>query len=151
MDDQSLQDFVKLRGKTRPCAFRVSKLQTTAPSTQEDSLPRPLLRGGGILSGAEALVEGLRYRPRTQATRATFDFILTIVAKNLGDMPQEIVRCAADATLEYLKDEHLKDFDKKKEIDDLLGVSLSPKEFNELVNLGKKITDYDAEDEATIP
>lgn len=65
-------------------------------------------------------------------------------------MPQEIVRCAADATLEYLKDEDLKDFD-KKEIDDLLGVSLSSKQFNELVNLGKKITDYDAEDEATIP
>lgn len=119
----------------------------------DQSLPRPLLRGGGILSGAEeALVEdGLRYRPRTQATRATFDLILTIVAKKLGDVPQEVVRSAADATLEYLKDEDLKDSDKKEEIDDLLGVSLSPKEFNELVSLGKKITDYDAEDEGTIP
>lgn len=132
MDDQSLQDFVKLTGKTR-------------------SLPRPLFTGGGILSGTEALVEGLRYRPRTQATRATFDFILTIVAKKLGDVPQEVVRSAADATLEYLKDEDLKDFNKKMENDDLLGVSLSSKEFNELVNLGKKFTDYDAEDEATIP
>ncbi|KAI7776183.1 hypothetical protein LA080_005755 [Diaporthe eres] len=126
-------------------------MDNQSSSTQEDSLPRPLLRDGGILSGAEALFEGLRYRPRTQATRATFDFILTIVAKNLGDVPQAVVRSAADATLENLKDEDLKDFDKKKEIDDLLGVSLSPKEFNELVNLGKKITDYDAEDEATIP
>ncbi|KAJ9142130.1 Pre-mRNA-splicing factor brr2 [Pleurostoma richardsiae] len=104
-------------------------------------------RGGGILSGADALVEGLRYRPRTQTTRATFDLILTIVANKLGDVPQEVVRSAADAALEYLKDEDLKDFDKKKEIDDLLGASLSPKEFNELVNLGKKITDYDADDE----
>src|SRR4029434_5454031 len=41
----------------------------------------------------------------------------------------------------------LKDFDKKKEIDDILGVSMNPKQFNELVNLGKKITDYDAQDE----
>lgn len=106
-----------------------------------------LSRGGGILSGAEALVEGLRYRPRTQATRATFDLILTIVSRNLGDVPQEVVRSAADATLEYLKDEDLKDFDKKKEVDDLLGVTLDPKAFNELVNLGKKITDYDAEDD----
>lgn len=106
-----------------------------------------LSRGGGILSGAEALVEGLRYRPRTQATRATFDLILTIVANNLGDVPQEVVRSAADATLEYLKDEDMKDFDKKKEVDDLLGVTLNPKEFNELMNLGKKITDYDAEDD----
>ncbi|KAJ4416368.1 Pre-mRNA-splicing helicase BRR2 [Gnomoniopsis sp. IMI 355080] len=106
-----------------------------------------LSRGGGILSGADALVEGLRYRPRTQATRATFDLILTIVSRNLGDVPQEVVRSAADATLEYLKDEDLKDFDKKKEVDDLLGVTLDPKAFNELVNLGKKITDYDAEDD----
>ena len=117
----------------------------------DQSLPRPPLRGGGILSGAEALSEGLRYRPRTQATQATFNFILTIVAKILGDVPQEVVRSAADATLEYLKDEYLKDFDKKKEIEDLLGASLSCKEFDELVNLGKKITDYDAEDEAIIP
>lgn len=106
-----------------------------------------LSRGGGVLTSAEALVEGLRYRPRTQTTRATFDLILTIVANNLGDVPQEVVRSAADAALEYLKDEDLKDFDKKKEIDDLLGISLNPKEFNELVNLGKKITDYDAEDD----
>lgn len=126
-------------------------MDNQSSSTQQDSLPRPLLRDGGILSGGEALFEGLRYRPRTQATRATFDFILTIVAKKLGDVPQEVVHSAADVTLEYLKDEGLKDFDKKEEIDDLLGVSLSPKEFNELVNLGKKITDYDAEDEATIP
>lgn len=104
-------------------------------------------RATGILGTADLLVEGLRYRPRTQATRATFDLILTLVASNLGDVSHEIVRSAADACLEYLKDDDMKDFDKKKEIDDLLGTTLSPKQFNELVNLSKKITDYDAEDE----
>jgi len=104
-------------------------------------------RGGGILSGADALIEGIRYRPRTQPTRDAFNLILTIVAEHLGDVPHEVVRSAADAVLEYLKDDDLKDFDKKKEIDDILGVSMSPKQFNELVNLGKKITDYDAQDE----
>ena len=105
------------------------------------------LRGQGILSAADALVEGLKYRPRTPATRATYDLILTITGTNLGDVPHEVVRSAADAVLELLKDEEMKDFDKKKEIDDLLGASMNPKEFNELVNLGKKITDYDAQDE----
>ncbi len=62
-------------------------------------------------------------------------------------MPNEVVRSAADAVLEYLKDDDLKDYDKKKEVDDILGISMSPKEFNELVNLGKKITDYDAQDD----
>ncbi|CAG8908804.1 unnamed protein product [Penicillium egyptiacum] len=105
------------------------------------------LRGQGILSAADAFVEGLKYRPRTPATRATYDFILTITGSQLGDVPHEVIRSAADAVLELLKDEDMKDFDKKKEIDDLLGTSMNPKEFNELVNLGKKITDYDAQDE----
>ncbi len=103
-------------------------------------------RGAGILAAAD-LVEGLRYRPRTPATRATFELILSLVATNLGDVPNEVVRSAADAVLEYLKDDDLKDFDRKKEVDDIFGSSMSPKEFNELINLGKKITDYDAQDE----
>ena len=105
------------------------------------------LRGQGILSAADALIEGLKYRPRTPATRATYDLILTITGTHLGDVPHEVVRSAADSVLETLKDEEMKDFDKKKEIDDLLGGAMNPKEFNELVNLGKKITDYDAQDD----
>lgn len=105
------------------------------------------LRGTGILSAADALVEDLKYRPRTPATRQTYDLILTTTANNLGDVPHEVVRSAADAILEILKDENMKDFDKKKEIDDLLGLTMGSKEFNELVNLGKKITDYSGQDE----
>ncbi|KAI9878001.1 MAG: DEIH-box ATPase [Pleopsidium flavum] len=105
------------------------------------------LLGTGILSAADALVEGLKYRPRTPATRATYDLILTTTANNLGDVAHDVVRSAADAVLELLKDENMKDFDKKKEIDDLLGTTMGSKEFNELVNLGKKITDYEAQDE----
>lgn len=101
----------------------------------------------GTISAADANVEGLRYRPRTPATRQIYDLILTTTANNLGDVPHEVVRSAADAILEFLKDEDMKDFDKKKEIDDLLGMSMGSKEFNELVNLGKKITDYDAQDD----
>ena len=105
------------------------------------------LRGSGILSAADAEVEGLRYRPRTPATRQTYDLIVTEVANRLGDVPHEVVRSAADAVLEFLKDDSMKDFDKKKEIDDLIGISMNAKEFNQLVNLGKKITDYDNQDD----
>ncbi|KAI9806814.1 MAG: DEIH-box ATPase [Piccolia ochrophora] len=108
------------------------------------------LRGTGILSAADALIEGIKYRPRTAATRATYDLILTTVAANLGDVPHDVVRSAADAVLETLKDEDMKDYDKKREIDDLLGSTMGAKEFNELVNLGKKVTDYDAQDEDEI-
>lgn len=104
-------------------------------------------RGAGILSAGDALIEGLKYRPRTPATRATYDLLLTVTANALGDVSQEIVRSAADAILEFLKDENMKDLDKKKEVDEIVGTTMTPKEFNELVNLGKKITDYDAQDE----
>ncbi|KND90243.1 Pre-mRNA-splicing factor brr2 [Tolypocladium ophioglossoides CBS 100239] len=82
-------------------------------------------RGTGLLGAHDALIEGITYRPRTPATRATFDLILTLVAGNLGDVPHEVVRSAADAVLEYLKDDDMKDLDKKKEVDDILGAALS--------------------------
>ena len=105
------------------------------------------MRGAGILSAGDALIEGIKYRPRTAATRATYDLLLTLTANALGDVSHEVVRSAADAVLETLKDDSIKDMDKKKEIDDLVGISMSSKEFNELFNLGKKITDYDAQDD----
>jgi pre-mRNA-splicing helicase BRR2 len=105
------------------------------------------IRGTGILSQQDLVVEGLKYRPRTAGTQETYNLITIIVARNLGDVPNTVMRSAADAVLEYLKDGEMKDFDKKKEIDDILGVTMGSKEFNELVNLGKKITDYDAQDE----
>lgn len=103
--------------------------------------------GAGNVAESNLDIEDLRYKPRTQATRATFELITTIVSKHLGDVPTHFTRSAADAVLEFLKDENMKDFDKKKEIDDLLGASMGPKEFNELVNLGKKITDFDTQDD----
>ena len=101
----------------------------------------------GATATADFNIEGLTYKPRTPATRATFELITTIVSKSLGDVPVATTRSAADAVLEYLKDDSLKDFDKKKEVDELLGTTMGAKEFNELVNLGKKITDYDAQDD----
>ena len=103
--------------------------------------------GFGAIATADLNIEGLTYKPRTPATRQTFDLITTIVSRSLGDVDPATTRSAADAVLEYLKDDTMKDFDKKKEVDDLLGTSMGAKEFNELVNLGKKITDYDAQDD----
>ncbi|KAL7799156.1 Sec63 Brl domain-containing protein [Trichoderma ceciliae] len=114
---------------------------------REQRKRKPDAQQAGVLGTNDTLIEGITYRPRTAATRATFDLILTLVANNLGDVPHDVVRSAADAALEYLKDDDMKDLDKKKEIDDILGSTLNPKQFNELINLGKKITDYDAQDD----
>ncbi|SMR51251.1 unnamed protein product [Zymoseptoria tritici ST99CH_1E4] len=105
-------------------------------------------RAAGILSQQDMNIEGLRYRPRTAATKDVYDLISTNVAQKMGgDYGLAVTASATDSVLEYLKDDSLKDFDKKKEIDDILGITSSSKEFNQLVNLGKKITDYDAQDD----
>jgi len=87
------------------------------------------------------------YRPRTAETREAFELILSSVHAQLGGQAQDIIRSAADAVLETLKNDKLKDFDKKKEIEELLGTT-STESFSQLVNLSKKITDYGADDEA---
>ncbi|EMD34630.1 hypothetical protein CERSUDRAFT_116803 [Gelatoporia subvermispora B] len=94
-------------------------------------------------------VEGITYRPRTAETREVYELILATVHQALGDQAQDVVRSAADAALETLKNENMKDFDKKKEIEELVG-SITNETFSQLVNLSKKITDYGAEDEATM-
>ncbi|KAL5507360.1 BRR2 [Sanghuangporus vaninii] len=91
-------------------------------------------------------VEGLTYRPRTAETREVYELILATVHQALGDQANDIVRSAADTVLETLKNESMKDFDKKKEIEEILG-SLPNETFSQLVNLSKKITDYGVEDD----
>ena len=91
-------------------------------------------------------VEGLTYRPRTAETREVYQHILSAVHASLGDQAQDIVRSAADTVLETLKNENMKDFDKKKEIEEVTG-QISTESFSQLVALSKKITDYGAEDD----
>ena len=91
-------------------------------------------------------MEGLTYRPRTAETREVYELILATVHQALGDQANDIVRSAADTILETLKNDSMKDFDKKKEIEEILG-SLPNETFSQLVNLSKKITDYGVEDD----
>ncbi|KAG6370880.1 putative RNA helicase [Boletus reticuloceps] len=94
-------------------------------------------------------VEGLTYRPRTAETREVYEFMLSAVHQTLGDQAQDIIRSATDTVLETLKNENMKDFDKKKELEEILG-SISNDTFSQLVALSKKITDYGAEDEMVV-
>jgi len=91
-------------------------------------------------------VEGLTYRPRTAETREVYELILSTVHLALGDQAQDVVRSAADTVLETLKSENMKDFDKKKEVEEVFG-PVTGETFSQLINLSKKITDYGAEDE----
>lgn len=47
-----------------------------------------------------------------------------------GDYGLVVIVLVIDLILEYFKDDFLKDFDKKKEIDDIFGIIFLSKEFN---------------------
>lgn len=105
--------------------------------------------GHGDIVDATQDIEGLHsYRPRTAETREVYELILFAVHQALGDQTHETVRSATDIVLETLKGE-MKDFDKKKEIQEVIGI-ISNEQFSQLINLSKKVTDYQAEDEAEV-
>ena len=93
-------------------------------------------------------VEGITYPPRTAETREVYELILSAVHTALGDQAQDTVRSAADTVLGFLKNENMKDFDRKKEIEEVIG-PVSGEQFAQLLDLFKRITDYHAYDEAT--
>ena len=93
-----------------------------------------------------AQMEGLRYRPRTTETREVYELLLGLVHQILGDQTQEVVRSAADTILETLKSDDLKEFDKRKEVEGVFNAQLAEEPWNQLVNLGKKVTDYGEEE-----
>ncbi|KAK9466803.1 Sec63 Brl domain-containing protein [Lipomyces arxii] len=94
-------------------------------------------------------IEGLRYIPRTTETRQTFELVLSWAQELLGDVSHDIVRSAADAALEIVKTDGMRDYDKKKEVESVFGTSISGERFNQLMNLSKKITDYETPDQDT--
>ncbi|XP_053622297.1 U5 small nuclear ribonucleoprotein 200 kDa helicase [Plodia interpunctella] len=84
---------------------------------------------------------GVLYRPRAQHTRHAYELLLSFMQSALGDQPRDILCGACDEVLVVLKNDKLKDLEKKKEIELLLG-PISDERFALLVNLGKKITDF---------
>ena len=85
------------------------------------------------------------HRPRKQAKFTNLFFFFFRTA--LGDQAQDIVRSTADSVIETLKNEGMKDFDKKKEIEEVIG-PIPSEQFSQLVDPSKKITDHNAEDES---
>lgn len=84
---------------------------------------------------------GIVYRPKTQETRQTYEVLLSFIQEALGDQPRDILCGAADEILAVLKNERLKEREKKRDIDSLLG-NVADERFALLVNLGKKISDF---------
>jgi len=98
---------------------------------------RTSLRRRKILK-ASRIVHGLR---------ELYEFILSSGHTTLGDQAQGIIWSSTDSVLETLIYEGMKDFDKKKEFEEVIG-PIPSEQFSQLLNLSKKVTDYNAEDES---
>lgn len=81
------------------------------------------------------------YQPKTKETRAAYEAMLSVIQQQLGGQPLSIVSGAADEILAVLKNDTVKNPDKKKDIEKLLN-PIPNHVFDQLVSIGKLITDF---------
>jgi pre-mRNA-splicing helicase BRR2 len=87
------------------------------------------------------------YRPKTKETKAVYEKLLHFTTSYLGDQPQDIIMSAVDECLSILKDDALRDHDRKRQIEGLLG-RLPDERFAALIDLGKRVTDFTSDTKA---
>ncbi|XP_061404387.1 U5 small nuclear ribonucleoprotein 200 kDa helicase [Lethenteron reissneri] len=110
----------------------------------EDRHDMKKMRGYTLLSDGIDEMVGIVYKPRTKETRDTYEVLLSFIQAALGDQPRDILCGAADEVLAVLKSEKLRDKERRRDIEGLLG-TLEDSRYHVLVNLGKKISDYGGE------
>ena len=103
------------------------------------------MKDATLLSEGFEEMEGIVYHPKSQETKHTYGVLLSFIQAALGDQPRGILCGAADEVLAVLKNDCMRDKERKKEIETLLG-SVADERFALLTNLVKKITDWGAEE-----
>ena len=78
-------------------------------------------KGASIVDAASG--SSASYVPKTKETRLVYEKLLTFVKHVLGTQPNDILVGAADEVLATLKDENMKDIDKKKNVEQVLSSS----------------------------
>ncbi|KAF5400264.1 U5 small nuclear ribonucleoprotein helicase [Paragonimus heterotremus] len=156
--DESTGEVLSLAGKIRVQEMGYKSQRTKPPmlhekrakrqkrdEMQQDSLK---LKSASLLSDDLDDVAGIIYRPKTSDTRKTYEYILHCIQEALGDQSREILCGAADEVIATFKNTHLKDKERRKETESLLG-PLADERYNIIVNLCKKITDWKDEEPVT--
>lgn len=144
-DPQSLAGKISVRDM----GTKVSKSQLSGRDSKKIEEVRrpsrpPVVRGPAILD--QGVTEGLKYfYSSTPESKQALELIMAWVQSYLEDVSDDITRSATDSIIGLLKDETLKDFDKKKQIESIVGRSISSGKFNEVMNLSKRIPDLTEE------
>ncbi|CAH8318639.1 unnamed protein product [Eruca vesicaria subsp. sativa] len=145
-----------LRGKIDPKSFgdraargRPHELKSMKKKKERDVVDdsvsirqskRRRLREESVLTDTYGVV----YHPKTKETRAAYAAMLSYIQEQLGGLPLNIVSGAADEILAVLKNDGVKNPEKKVEIQKLLNTipDQIDKIFDQLVSVGKLITDF---------
>uniref|UniRef100_A0A8B9LFU0 U5 small nuclear ribonucleoprotein 200 kDa helicase n=1 Tax=Astyanax mexicanus TaxID=7994 RepID=A0A8B9LFU0_ASTMX len=104
------------------------------------------MKGFTLLSEGIDEMVGIVYKPKTKETRETYEILLSFIQAALGDQPRDILCGAADEVLAVLKNEKMRDKERRREVEQLLGPTDDTR-YHVLVNLGKKISDYGGDKE----
>ncbi|XP_061184302.1 U5 small nuclear ribonucleoprotein 200 kDa helicase-like isoform X1 [Saccostrea echinata] len=153
--DEPTGEVTSLVGKTVGTRMGDKAMRSKPPQMEErknkrtkrDEAQRDMMKMKGTTLLSEGIDDfvGILYRPKTQETRQTYEVILSFIQAALGDQPRDVLCGAADEVLQVLKNDRLKDKERKREVEELLG-SVAEERFAVLVNLGKKITDWGQEE-----
>lgn len=88
-----------------------------------------------------SLNDDVVYKPQTKETRAAYEALLSVIQQQFGGQPLDVLGGAADEVLTVLKNDKIKNPDKKKDIEKLLN-PISNQMFDQLVSIGKLVTDF---------
>ncbi|CAI9566255.1 unnamed protein product [Staurois parvus] len=154
--DEPTGEVLSLVGKLEGTRMG-DKAQKTKPQMQEERRAKRRkrdedrhdinkMKGFTLLSEGIDEMVGIIYKPKTKETRETYEVLLSFIQAALGDQPRDILCGAADEVLAVLKNDKLRDKDRRREIEQLLGQTDDTR-YHVLVNLGKKITDYGGDKE----
>lgn len=127
---------LELEEKIKKSKKKKEREPALEPEQKKDS-KRRRIQEESVLS----LTDDAVYQPKTKETRAAYEALLSVIQQQFGGQPQDILSGAADEVLVVLKNEKIKNPDKKKEIEKLLN-PISNQVFDQLVSIGRLITDY---------
>ncbi|KAG1680515.1 U5 small nuclear ribonucleoprotein helicase [Nymphon striatum] len=158
--DEATGEVVSLVGKLDTIRMGDKYMRTKPPPTEEKKKKKSKsessnkydstkMKTTNLLSESMDDMIGILYRPKTQETKQTYEVLLSFLQEAIGDQPRDILCGAADEVLAVLKADKLKEKEKKKETESLLG-GLTDERFALLVNLGKKINDYGVDEKTQI-
>ncbi|KAF2532818.1 hypothetical protein F2Q70_00031061 [Brassica cretica] len=144
IDPKSFGDRVA-KGKPQELEDKLKKSKKKERDVVDDTVSarqskRRRLREESVLTDTDDVV----YQPKTKETRAAYEAMLSLIQQQLGGLPLNIVSGAADEILAVLKNDAVKNSEKKAEIQKLLNPMPDQihQVFDQLVSIGKLITDF---------